>query len=65
MGARFCDEMSKCIHDFKIIYILFLPFLTLLNEYCLLSGTTTNKIRRKKKVKQFSLVTPEAHLRLQ
>lgn len=45
-------------------YTFFFLFTTLLNEYCLLFGTATNKIRRKK-VKQFSVVTPQAHLRLQ
>lgn len=29
-------------------YAFFLPFITLLNEFCLLFGTATNKIRRKK-----------------
>ena len=60
----FHDEISKCVNDFNNIYIFFLLFITLLNEYCLLFGTAANKIRRKK-VKQFSVVMPEAHLRLQ
>lgn len=65
IGESFHKEISKFVNDFKNIHFFFLPFITLLNEYCLLFGTATNKIRRKKKVKQFSLVTPEAHLRLQ
>ncbi|CAK6446721.1 unnamed protein product [Pipistrellus nathusii] len=32
----------------KTYTLCFLPFITLLNEYCHLFGTATNKIRRKK-----------------
>lgn len=49
IGESFHKEISKFVNDFKNIHFFFLPFITLLNEYCLLFGTATNKIRRKKK----------------
>lgn len=52
--------MTSTIYTFFFFFFLS----PLLNEYCLLFGTAANKIRRKK-VKQFSVVMPEAHLRLQ
>lgn len=36
------------------MYTFFVLFITLLNEYCLLFGTTANKIRRKKGQAVFS-----------
>lgn len=44
----FIMKYLNLLMTLKTYTLFFLPFITLLNEYCHLFGTATNKIRRKK-----------------